>query len=158
MKSILFVFTFSLVLSLCSFSHAQVPAASPAAIVVTTITAPTPVPTVQVAEPAAPPAWAIDLMMTAQNLPVVGPYISKALLYLGILSAILTSLIAFLLTAISALTGILNVAGLVNLATKLQIFRDGKVMYWLKFLSMFNAKKPESKPMVVSNEAPKQAA
>lgn len=157
MKSALCIFAFILIFSICSFSQGDVPVqASPAAV--TAMATPSPVPMVQVPEPAAPPEWAIELMSTAQELPVVGPYVSKALLYLGIISAILTSLIAFLLTSIRALTGILNVAGLVNLAAKLELFRDSKIMYWLKFLSMFNAKKPETKQMVAGIDETKSAA
>lgn len=141
MRMALLVFTASLCLSICSFSKAQTVTAQPATAVVQV--SQTPVPTVQVAEPAAPPEWAAELIVTAQEIPVVGPILSKALLYLGIVSAILTSLIAFLLTTISALSKVLNTAGLVNFAAKVQAFRDGPIMYWLKYLSMFNAKKPE---------------
>lgn len=101
--------------------------------------------TVVVAEPAAPPKWAEDLIMTAQKLPVIGPIVSKALLYAGIVSSILTALIACLLTIFTALSKVLNLAGLMSIAEKVQLFKNGKVMYWLTYLSMFNAKKPEDK-------------
>ncbi len=103
------------------------------------------IPKVQVAEPAAPPKWAEDVIVQAEKLPVVGPIVSKVLLYSGILSAILTSLIAFLLTSLYAVSKISQLAGANDLAAKVEEFKNGKVMYWLKYLSMFNAKKPEPK-------------
>lgn len=96
---------------------------------------------VQVAEPAAPPKWAEDLIMASQGLPVAGPFISKALLYLGIISSILTALTAFVLTVANVLKGISNIAGLTNFSMKVDDFKNGKIMYWLKYFSMFNAKK-----------------
>jgi hypothetical protein len=98
---------------------------------------------VAVAEPAAPPAWAQDVMVAAQKLPVVGPFISKALLILGIVAAILTALAGFLISAIQALKGVFTWAGLTDAANVLVVFQSGRFMYWLKFFSMFNAKKPD---------------
>jgi hypothetical protein len=95
-----------------------------------------------VAEPAAPPQWAQDLIVSAGKLPVVGPVVTKGMVYLGIISSILTAGIAFLLSVLAALSGIASLANLTSFATKLTAFRDGKIMYWLKYLSMFNAQKP----------------
>ncbi len=103
---------------------------------------PSPSPTVQVAQPSAPPQWAQDLMVNAEKLPLVGPYVSKFLLYLGILSAIMTSILACILSVLNSLMGVMNLAGLTDAATKIANFRDGKFMYWLKYFSLFNAKKP----------------
>lgn len=97
---------------------------------------------VAVSEPAAPPVWAQDLMVTAEKLPVVGPLVSKALLYLGVLSSILTMLTAFLISALAAVGGALNYAGLARAAQAIAAFQNGKVMYWIKFFSLFNARKP----------------
>lgn len=99
-------------------------------------------PTVAVSEPSAPPQWAQDLMVTAEKLPIVGPFIAKGLLYLGILSAILTSLTTAILMVLNTLLGLFTWAGFVNASAAIAGFRDGKVMYWLKFFSLFNAKKP----------------
>lgn len=155
MRSFLTVYITAFLLSICSVSYCQTEPTSTPAVAVVQVEAP--VQTVQVAEPAAPPKWAEQLIMTAQDLPVVGPVVSKALIYLGIISAILTSLIAFLLTTISALTKVFNLVGLVNFATKLQAFSNGPIMYWLKYLSLFNAKKPE-KPLVAASESTSKAA
>lgn len=101
---------------------------------------------VAVPSPAAPPEWAQTFIMTIEKIPGVGPVLTKGFVYLGILTSILTGFLAFLLSALSALSGVLNLAGLASLSSKIQLFRDGKFMYWLKFFSIFNAKKPESDP------------
>lgn len=98
---------------------------------------------VAVAEPAAPPAWAQDVMVAAQKLPVVGPIISKALLLLGIVAAILTALAGFLISALQALKAMFTWGGLTNAANAIVAFQSGRFMYWLKFFSMFNAQKRE---------------
>lgn len=98
--------------------------------------------TVAVAEPAAPPAWAQDLMVNAEKLPVVGPFVTKALLYAGIVSSSLTAFLTFLMGLLSSLSSIANFAGLAALSQKIQDFKNGKIVYWLKYFSMFNAKKP----------------
>lgn len=100
---------------------------------------------VAVPEPAAPPEWAIDLMMTAQDIPYIGPIVSKVLLYLGVISSIVTALLAFLLTTLNALSKVLNLAGLVSLANQLQVIKNSKIMYYLKMISLFNAKKEPAK-------------
>lgn len=131
------------------FAHAQgAPVLTPAtaggpavSTVVTPSLAAAPV-SVSVAAPAAPPKWAEDLMVTAEKMPVVGPLVSKALLYLGILSSLLTALIAFLLAGLSTLSGAFSWAGFATSAAKIDAFQNGKIVYWLKYFSMFNAKQP----------------
>jgi hypothetical protein len=137
------------ILSFCATSYAQ-ESQNPAPAIVEAVTVESPaalpsVPTVAVPEPAAPPQWAIDIMTTAQELPVIGPIVSKALLYLGILSAIVTSLVACLLAILRALSGIASLAGLVSFAAKVQAFKDSKIMYYLTLVSLFNAKKADPK-------------
>lgn len=97
---------------------------------------------VAVAEPAAPPAWAQQLMVTAQKLPVIGPIVSKALLYLGILASVLTMLAGFLIGALQAISGAFSYAGLTNAVAAIGAFQNGKFMYYLKYFSLFNAQKP----------------
>lgn len=107
-------------------------------------TTPTPSPSmVAVSAPAAPPAWAQDLMTDAGSLPVIGPVLNKALMYVGILGSILTMLAAFLLGSLTALEGVFSWSGLMSAATAVANFKNGKIMYWIQFFSMFNAKKPE---------------
>ena len=142
MKSALIIFVSAFMLLFCSKQAlAQDVATSTPAAIVQTVPVVAPVQTVQVAEPAAPPKWAEQLIVTAQDLPVVGPIVTKALLYLGIVSSILTALIACLLTLLNAISGVASLTGLAKYADKITLFKNGKVMYWLKYLSMFNAKK-----------------
>lgn len=108
-------------------------------------TMPTPAPstTVPVAEVAAPPAWAQDVMVSAQTLPVIGPIVTKALLYLGILSSLLTMFAGFLMSSLAVLAGAFNFAGITKAVVFITDFQKGKFMYWIKFFSMFNAKKKD---------------
>lgn len=120
----------------------QVQAASqPQAVAPSTIATPAPA-LVAVPEPAAPPQWAIDVLMSAAKLPIIGPYVSKALLYAGILAALLTSLVAFLLGAVALLSQAFGWAGLTNFSNALAAFKGSQFMYWLTYFSNFNAKKP----------------
>lgn len=97
---------------------------------------------------AAPPAWATELLSVISGLPIVGPILSKAMTYLGILGALMTALVAFLLAAASALKNVTAWAGLASLAAKVQAFQQSQIMYWLTTLSMFNAKVPPPAPTV----------
>lgn len=107
-------------------------------------TAPAGVPTIAVAVPSAPPQWAQELLLTAEKLPVVGPWVAKLILWLGILAGILTTLTAAILGIVKTLIGAANLTGLTEVATWLGNFQNGQVMYWLKFFSLFNA--PASPP------------
>ncbi len=149
MKSLKHIVLFAAVWMVFCFACAET---SPAVLATTTtIAAPMVTPTpanpepVLVAEPAAPPKWAEDLIVSVQKFPVIGPIVSKALLYAGILSSILTGLVAFLLATLGTLAGAFNLGGLVKVAEAITVFKNGKFMYWLSYLSMFNAKKPEEK-------------
>lgn len=139
MRFFITVFLVVLAVSFCDPIRAYAGPEMPAAISTPVV----PTASVVVAEPAAPPAWAQDLIVTAESLPVVGPILSKALLYLGILSSILTVMVGALITVLNTLMGALNLAGLVRIASALAAFRDGRVMYWLKFFSLFNARKKQ---------------
>lgn len=97
---------------------------------------------IAVPAPAAPPSWATDLLLQVSKFPVVGPYISKALLYLGILAAILTTLAAAALSILASLKTGFNAAGLDKAAQAVSDFKDSKFMYYLVYFSNFNAKKP----------------
>jgi hypothetical protein len=142
MKAAFLIFSTTFILFFCGQQVvAQDSVTSTPVAVVQTVPVVAPIETVQVAEPAAPPKWAEQLIVTAQELPVIGPIITKALLYLGIVSSILTALIACLLTMLNAISGIASLTGLAKYADKIQMFKNGKIMYWLKYLSMFNAKK-----------------
>lgn len=90
----------------------------------------------------APPTWATELLTTIGGLPIVGPYVSKFLLWLGILAAILTTLVAAALSILASLKGVFAWAGLDAASAAVASFQSGPIMYWLTYFSNFNAKKP----------------
>lgn len=145
MKALLFVLVLSLygAVNVASADSNLAPnAVSVAAPAPTPIPVGTPPgPAVAVAEPAAPPPWAQDLVMAAEKLPYVGPIISKVLLYAGIIGSIMTAVVVCLTSILNLLIGAFNLAKLMNVANAVAAFKDGKIMYWLKFFSFFNAKK-----------------
>lgn len=147
MRSCILVFLTVLVLSLYSSAQIMTPApsASPGtALSGTPQATPTPTPgMIAVAEPSAPPLWLQDLIVSAQSFPIVGPYLTKVMMYVGVIGSILTALVAFLLTGISILSGIANFSGLAGIATALTNFKNGPIMYWITYFSNFNAKKPQ---------------
>lgn len=100
---------------------------------------------VAVAEPAAPPQWAQDLLVTAEGLPYVGPVIVKIITIVPLVCAILTAVVAFLISLLTMMIGIFNYAGFTSAVAFLTAFQNGKFMYYLKYFSMFNAKKPDPK-------------
>jgi hypothetical protein len=139
-------------------AQAPAPAASPSAVAspapAPSPAAPAVTPAAVPAVPPAPPAWALELLTTVEALPVVGPIVAKGLLYLGILSAILTSLVAFLLSALAGLKSVLNFAGLTTLTSALQSFQDGPIMYWLTYFSNFNAQNPPASMVAAASTKP----
>ncbi len=148
------LFLVSLILLFVTGQHvlAQAPAAAEPAVIAAapamesgSVSAAPAVDTVAVAEPAAPPKWAENLMVAAQKFPVIGPILAKVLLFTGIISSILTALAAFLLSSMSAISRGFNLAGLVVAAQKIEAFKKGKIMYWLQYFSLFNAEKPQAK-------------
>lgn len=89
----------------------------------------------------APPAWLQDVLLFLKSMPVVGPYLTEALKWLGVISAVLTTLTAALLSVIKVLTTVLTYAKLPEMAAKLEAFQNSKFIFWLKYFSMFNAQK-----------------
>ena len=131
-----------------------VPAVSQTTIVepAPAVVAPAPVAVVPVAAPAAPPAWIQSLLTVVSNLPIIGPYASKAMLYVGMLSLVLTSLVAFLLGLMSTLSAAFgSIPALQSISAWIEEFKDGQFMYWLKYFSNFNAQKPSDPPPPVQS-------
>lgn len=110
------------------------PSPSPTASAVTTVP-------VQVA--AAPPVWLQTLVTTAESLPLIGPIVVTVLKYLGIIVSIMTAFCAFLMLALQTIGSIASIASLTTLAAKIQAFQSGQIMYWLKYVSAFNAQKSD---------------
>lgn len=102
---------------------------------------------VPVAAPSAPPAWLQNLLVFVQGLPIIGPYAAKAFVYVSAISALLTSLVAFLLAALTILSKVFgSVSGLQSFSALIEEFKEGQIMYWLTYLSNFNAQKPDDPP------------
>lgn len=93
-------------------------------------------------ENAAPPAWVQDVVVTIKKLPVIGPIAVKVLNWIAVLCSVLTALAAFMMVALKALSSVVSLTELTGLADKIQKFQNGKFMFYLKYASMFNAKKP----------------
>lgn len=92
-----------------------------------------------------PPAWLQTVIVSIKSMPLVGPYVVIGLQWLGVLLSILTALCAFALAVLKALSVVLNAAQMAELALKIKALEKSKVMYWLKYLSAFNAPKEEKK-------------
>lgn len=164
-KSVVIFAVFSLVTLFC---YAQMPVpASPTPAPLSTLTplpSPAPAQPVPAASPAGsalaadpdiqPPSWVLGVLEAAKSLPVVGPIVTKVAIYLGVLCSILTALVCFLLTSLKAVSGVANIAGLAEFTTKLESFKTGPIMYWLKYFSMYNAQKPAVAQAALSIEKP----
>ena len=100
----------------------------------------TPEPTVPVAVIAAPPQWAQNLLVTAEKLPTIGPIVSKALVYMGILVSILTAGVGFLMALLSALSGIAGLSDqlLLLLRDRLNLFFNFCVLIGSLFFKKLN--------------------
>lgn len=156
MKNFFLVTYILCVLAYAGFAGAQGSAVTPtvskeSAVVQAPAPAPVPAPAVENPgdklkvkdEALVPPNWLQDMVIAIKKLPVIGPVLTVALQWLGVIATILTALVAFLLVSIRALTTVLTSMKLVEIANKLVAFQDGKIMYWLKYLSVFNAQKKE---------------
>jgi hypothetical protein len=151
---------FAFLICLCtSLAFAQTPVTAPPLVVASPapqVVAPaSPISTVNanaVAQnpDAAPPAWATEFLVFIEKLPVVGPYVGTIMMYLGILGALMTALVAFLLSVANALKAVTTWAGLANFAALIQTFQQSKIMYWLTTLSLFNAKAPPAQQSLAS--------
>lgn len=101
-----------------------------------------------------PPSWLETVMGVAMKIPIVGPLLLQVMQWLGLIASVLTVLVTALMGAIQALNVILKWAKLTDLAVKVIAFQNSPIMYWLKYLSIYNAKKevaqvlPQNKPKV----------
>jgi len=105
---------------------------------------PTPIPAEAVTVPPEVPDMLVKAMALVSSLPVVGPILVEIAKYLGLISSVLTIIVTAILGVIKALQAALPLLNLVNLASKVAAFENSKVMYYLKMLSMYNAKKTEA--------------
>jgi hypothetical protein len=90
-----------------------------------------------------PPVWLEKALDIVSSMPVVGPVVVEVLKWLGVVSSVLTALVTALLGILLTLRKVLNLAKLADLALKIELFMNGPIMFWLKYFSIYNAKKEE---------------
>ncbi len=90
-----------------------------------------------------PPEWLAKAMDVISSMPVVGPIVVEVAKWLGVAASILTILVTALLGVLRVLITSANLLKLAGLAAKLEVLMSGPIMYWLKFFSMYNAKKKD---------------
>lgn len=90
-----------------------------------------------------PPVWLQDALLSAKSLPVIGPFLVKAMQWLGVIVSLLTALFAFLWSVLRALQLVLDAGKLYEASNKLAALENSKFMYYLKALSAFNAQKKD---------------
>lgn len=98
---------------------------------------------------ALPPEWLISLMEKITAMPVIGPILATTLQIVAILGSFATLLFGFLLASIKLLVPVLDLARLTKFSDFIEAQQKSKWMYWLKYISFLNAKKPDDKPKVV---------
>lgn len=91
------------------------------------------------------PEWLESAMLAVSSIPVVGPVVVEIAKWLGVISSILTILVSAILALIKVLGLVLPAARLASIALWVAKLEGSAVMYWLKFFSMYNAKKDEQK-------------
>lgn len=91
---------------------------------------------------AAPPGmeWIGMVLQFLMSVPYVGPILVKALEIMSLISVGMTALSAGLAAFIKGSEGILKLAGAHEKAKWISE-KGEKILYWFKYLSMFNAKK-----------------
>jgi hypothetical protein len=89
---------------------------------------------------AVPPEWVANVLVWVKTLPYVGPVVVEILKWVGLVAGVMTALsvMAQALLAIPEIAA--RFAGAPGLAEKIKYWSD-KILYWLKYFSVFNAKK-----------------
>lgn len=90
-----------------------------------------------------PPEWLQKTLNTIDDVPVVGPYLVKFLEWVSVIGTMLTALVTFLLVCLKALARVVSIAKLERVALLLSSFEKSKLLYWMKYFSLYNAKKEE---------------
>ena len=87
-----------------------------------------------------PPTWLETAILFVKNIPGVGPVLVEIGKWVGVVGTILTALCVFLLSVLNALQKVFSASKLMGYVNLIQAFKDGKIMYWLKYFSFLNAK------------------
>jgi len=88
-----------------------------------------------------PPEWLANAMYTIEKLPIVGPIAVEVFKWLGVISAIMTALVTCLLSISRTLFYAAKFGSVASLMAWVTKFETSKIMNWLKFFSIYNAKK-----------------
>ena len=92
------------------------------------------------------PQGVVDTLSAIENLPYIGPVVSKIILWVGIFTTLMTLLASFVLGGIKAIGPVLANQKSQDVEAFVQKLLDSKVVYYLKYFSMYNAqKKPKVK-------------
>ena len=86
------------------------------------------------------PAAITALLAFLGGIPGVGPVLAKVILYVGVLSGVLTALVVFVASILKPLELILGAAKLQG-ASEFVAKVQAKVLPWLKYFSAFNVQK-----------------
>lgn len=91
------------------------------------------------------PQWLVKSLEAVESLPVVGPAVVAVAKWLGVLASVATILVTALLGILRALALVLPAVRLANLVAWVVAIENSQVLYWLKMVSIYNAKKNEEK-------------
>jgi hypothetical protein len=90
------------------------------------------------------PEWIEKGLAILASVPFIGPWVAKALAWLGTIASVLTALFTCFFAIVKSIIKVLNLLKLVEFASKIELFYQ-KVAPYLMFFSMYNAKLPEKK-------------
>lgn len=88
-----------------------------------------------------PPVWLADIMRFVERVPVIGPIAIEVFKWIGVIAAIFTALVTCLLSITRTLFMAASLSSLAPLMAWVTKFEEGKLMNWLKYFSIYNAKK-----------------
>ena len=87
-----------------------------------------------------PPEWFESFLLMLKSLPTIGPVIVKASQWFGVLVTVTTSLTVAVISLVNGAAAIANKLGKPEISKKIEE-KAAKIIYWLKYVSAFNAPK-----------------
>lgn len=87
-----------------------------------------------------PPEWLIQVMVIVKKIPYIGPFVLEACKWAGVIASLMTALSVCAIAILKMPEIVAKKAGANELADKIKVISD-KVLYVLKYLSMFNVQK-----------------
>jgi hypothetical protein len=91
-----------------------------------------------------PATWILDLVIMLNDIPTVGPWLKTVFEWAAALAIVSTALCGAAIASLKALNAVAPKLGL-EAKAKLIDEKSAKVIYWLKYVSLFNASKTEKK-------------